>query len=305
MRGATQFARTEGSGDTIARRQTSFCPHPVTKARKPRSPSKSKNRVDPTNSSDPSTDRLSAVASRVPPESVFDTPRHVRPPLIRRTLQHNVYDFLREGLMSGEFAPGERLTVRGVAEKIGTSVMPVREALKRLTSEGALEPMSTGATRVPVLYEEKLRELLEIRLLVEGLATRRAASRISDVEYRGIHSANADVLRAARAGDVAAEARANERFHFCIYRAARSEELLRIIEHLWLKMGPYLLWLLREGRWPSHSRGRAAFRYHEQILIAIRRRDGVRAEAALRADLSSAAKVLLDQVRHVPKPPEH
>lgn len=69
-------------------------------------------------------------------------------------------------------------------------------------------------------------------------------------------------------------------------------------------MGPYLLWLLREGRWPSHSRGRAAFRYHEQVLHAIRRRDGVRAEAALRADLSNAAKVLMEQVRHVPKPPE-
>ena len=238
------------------------------------------------------------------PESAYNPPAHLRPRLIRRTLQHNVYDFLREGLMSGEFAPGERLTVRGVAEKIGTSVMPVREALKRLTSEGALEPMSTGATRVPVLDEEKLRELLEIRLMVEGLATRRAASRISDQEYEAIHSANAEVLRAARAGDVTAEVRANERFHFCIYRAARSEELLRIIEHLWLKMGPYLLWLLREGRWPSHSRGRAAFRYHEQVLHAIRRRDGVRAEAALRADLSNAAKVLMEQVRHVPKPPE-
>jgi DNA-binding GntR family transcriptional regulator len=182
--------------------------------------------------------------------------------------------------------------------------MPVREAFKRLTSEGALEPMSTGATRVPVFDLEKLQDLLEIRLMVEGFATRRAATRISEQEYEAIHAANAEVLRAARAGDVAAEARANERFHFSIYRAARSEELLRIIEHLWLQMGPYLLWLLRHGRWPSHSRGRAAFRYHKQVLLAIRRRDGVRAEAALRADLTSAGKVLMDQVQQIPKPAE-
>src|SRR5882672_1471791 len=55
-----------------------------------------------------------------------------RPRLLRRTLQHNVYDYLREALMSGEYSPGEHLTVRGVAAAIGTSAMPVREAFRRL-----------------------------------------------------------------------------------------------------------------------------------------------------------------------------
>jgi DNA-binding GntR family transcriptional regulator len=85
---------------------------------------------------------------------------------VRRTLQDNVYDYLREGLMAGEFAPGERLTVRGIAGTIGVSVMPVREAFRHLTSEGALQPLSTGAIRVPVFDLPKLQDIIEIRLNV-------------------------------------------------------------------------------------------------------------------------------------------
>src|SRR6185437_15138287 len=108
------------------------------------------------------------------------------PPLIRRTLQHNVYDYLRDSLATGELGPGERLTIRGVAERIGTSIMPVREAFRRLTSEGALEPLSSGATRVPVLDFKKLQDLFEIRLSVEGLAARLAANRITESQITAL-----------------------------------------------------------------------------------------------------------------------
>ena len=224
-----------------------------------------------------------------------------RPRLVRRTLQHNVYDFLRLGLMSGEYAPGDRLTVRGVAARIGTSVMPVREAFRRLTTEGALEPLSTGATRVPVLDFERLQDIMEIRATVEGLATRRAAVRITEAEFQALQLLNEQVMRATRTGDVAVEACANERFHFTIYRAARSEELLRIIQHLWLQVGPYLVWLLRRGFHAQHRRIRGVFRHHNDILIALRRKDPDGAEAALRADLSLAHRSLIDLASRLPR----
>jgi DNA-binding GntR family transcriptional regulator len=217
--------------------------------------------------------------------------------LVRRTLQDNVYDYIREGLMTGEFGPGEHLTVRGVAAAIGTSVMPVREAFRRLTSEGALEPLSTGATRVPVFDLLKLQDLTEIRLTVEGLAARRAATRMTADEFAELERCNIQVQDAIASGSVAAEARANEQFHFCVYRAARSTELLRIIEHLWLQIGPYLSWLLKQGRWPKSSRGARAFRHHRDIVLALRRQDAAAAEAALRTDLIVAADVLLEQSR--------
>ena len=218
-------------------------------------------------------------------------------PLVRRTLQDNVYDYLREGLMTGEFGPGEHLTVRGVAAAIGTSVMPVREAFRRLTSEGALEPLSTGATRVPIFDLLKLQDLTEIRLIVEGLAARRAASRMTAEEFEELERCNIEVQRAIQSGSFVAEAKANEHFHFCVYRAAHSAELLRIIEHLWLQIGPYLSWLLKQGRWPKSSRGARAFRNHKDIVQALRHHDADGAETAVRTDLIVAADVLLEQSR--------
>lgn len=219
---------------------------------------------------------------------------------MRRTLQDNVYDYLREALMAGQFNPGDRLTVRGVAAATGTSIMPVREAFRRLTSEGALEPLATGATRVPTFDLIRLQDLTEIRLTVEGLAARLAAQRISAVEFRSLEHCNQEVLWALDRRDIAAEVKANEHFHFCIYRAAQSAELLRIIEHLWLQIGPYLAWLLKQEAMPARHRGRQAFRHHADIMEALRKGDGRRAEAALQADLMTAAEVLLDQARNLP-----
>jgi DNA-binding GntR family transcriptional regulator len=239
--------------------------------------------------------RGAATAAPTPRRNVvnFRTP----PQLIRRTLQDNVYDYIREGLMAGEFAPGDRLTVRGVAGAIGTSVMPVREAFKRLTSEGALEPLSTGATRVPVFDLPKLQDLHEIRLTVESLAARRAAHRITDEELRELEQCNAEIIRACNEGDWAAEAKANEQFHFCIYRAAHSSELLRIIEHLWLQIGPYLAWLLKSADRSLRSRGSKPSRHHKELLLALRRHDAAQAEAALRADLMMSADIIGEPAR--------
>jgi DNA-binding GntR family transcriptional regulator len=202
--------------------------------------------------------------------------------------------------MSGEFAPGDRLTVRGIAERMGTSVMPVREALRRLTAAGALEPLSTGATRVPVLDFGRLQDIMEIRATMEGLAARRAAERITENEFRRLIEVNNEVMEAARSGDVAVEVRANERFHFIIYRAAGSEELLRIIQLLWVQIGPYLLWLLRRGVPEKPRSVRVAFRYHKEIIEALRLRDGPAAEAALKSDLSVAARRFTMLARRLP-----
>ncbi len=221
---------------------------------------------------------------------------------VRRTLQDNVYDYVREALMSGRFEPGARLTVRGVAGDSGTSVMPVREAFRRLTSEGALEPLSTGATRVPIFDLPKLQDLTEIRLTVEGLAARRAAHRIMPEELADLEQVNALVLKAAADDDRGAEARANEQFHFSVYRAARSAELLRIIEHLWLQMGPYLAWLRKQRPEPKRTRGTGAFRHHKDVLLALRRHDADQAESAIRADLMTAADMLGDYARRLPRP---
>jgi DNA-binding GntR family transcriptional regulator len=227
-------------------------------------------------------------------DSFVMKPMRPTPNFSRRTLQHNIYEHLRESLMSGQLAPGERLTVRGVAAQMGTSVMPVREAFRRLTSEGALEFLSTGFTQVPVLDVSKLQELTEIRLVVEGLAAHRAALRVTKQELDAIEAANAEVSRASRAGDVAAVAQGNEVFHFLIYRASQSAELVRIIERLWLKVGPCLTWLLMQQPGNKGPYGVGSFKHHKELISALRRHEPDKAAAALKADIATAAAVVAE-----------
>lgn len=199
--------------------------------------------------------------------------------------------------MSGEFSPGERLTVRQVAELTRTSVMPVREAFRRLTSEGALEPMASGATRVPTIDAAEFEEITAARLSVEGLAARLAAQRISAEELEDLEAANAKVVAAVKKKDVHAEARANETFHFTVYRAARSSILLRIIEGLWLRIGPVLISLLQDLNVDRPASRLAGTKYHSRLIAALRAGDAVEAERALQGDLGSAAEFYISYLK--------
>lgn len=211
-------------------------------------------------------------------------------PLVLHTLQDSVYVSLRDSLMCGEFVPGKRLTAREIAESMGTSAMPVREAFRRLIAQGALEPLSTGAPRVPTFDSSKLADVMEVRAEVEGLAIRRAATRITDEQLQEVISANEQMLAARRQRDPKVEARANEAFHFNIYRAAGSEELLRVIEYLWLRIGPCLFAMLEAERKAfERSRKPGPGAHHAAIIEALRRRKADDAVAALRSDLAAAA----------------
>jgi DNA-binding GntR family transcriptional regulator len=108
------------------------------------------------------------------------------------TLYLRVYRALRRALSMGAAAPGDLLNIRPIAAALRTSPMPVREALGRLAAEGALEPLANRAFRLPVLGPEKYRELLLVRLRLEGLAGEHAAVRVTIDEFavlRGVHEA--------------------------------------------------------------------------------------------------------------------
>jgi DNA-binding GntR family transcriptional regulator len=90
------------------------------------------------------------------------------------------------------------------------------------------------------------------------------------------------------------EAQENERFHFDIYRAARCVELLRIIEHLWLQIGPYLCWVVLQGPWSEHPHNTIAFRlrHHKELLKALHEKNGARADLAVAAEITDQRKSL-------------
>ena len=209
------------------------------------------------------------------------------------TMSQRGYRDLRELIMSGQAQPGQRLTLKSLSEALGTSQMPVREALRQLAAEGALEFLANKSVRVPEMTKAKFLELLSIRLAVEGLAIEEAARRITDAELveltRHHKTFTKEVARKHPEAAVAIES--NMRLHFAAYRAAQMPSLMTIIEGLWLQVGPVLNLDMRSGS--SRLTEGPARLHHEALMQALAARDPVRARQALIADLTTAASFII------------
>jgi DNA-binding GntR family transcriptional regulator len=203
------------------------------------------------------------------------------------TLQDRVYQELRNALYQGRFLPGDQLTIRSLARALGTSPMPVREAMQRLVAEQALVQLPNRTIRVPALTPDILTELVRIRMEVEGYAAERAARRGSAALCRQLRAINEGFRQAIEAEDAAGMLEGNQRFHFAVYQAADAGELLKIIETLWLRSGPIVASERNvPGSVAMFARG---VQVHERIAAAIERRDAAAARFALALDIRAAA----------------
>jgi DNA-binding GntR family transcriptional regulator len=206
------------------------------------------------------------------------------------TLGGKVHGQLREMLVAGVLSPGEKLSLRTMAGRLGVSVQPVREAVSRLIADRALDVLPNRAARVPLLTLAQFRELTAIRLAIEGFAAERAAAGRTGADLAAMkrHELAFRRERESAKPDLAAAVASNHAFHFAVYRAAGLPELLPIIEGLWLRIGPVLNLDMRSNY--SRVRVGQAERCHERLVAAIERGDARAARAALTADIAGAAK---------------
>ena len=124
-----------------------------------------------------------------------------KPLKARGTAQAGVYDQLRQALLNAEFRPGQLLSVRTLADAFGVSAMPVREAASRLITEGCLEALNQRGLRVPVIDEAKAKEILALRLVLEGLAVERVARSATAAQIRKLEQIEQRLETAAREGE--------------------------------------------------------------------------------------------------------
>ena len=207
----------------------------------------------------------------------------------RETVQDRVYGVLRDRLMRGGFEPGQKLKIAELATALGTSAMPIREALNRLAAERAIESMPNRSVRVPSLSTESLRDLMEARCANEGLAVERAAANM-DPDTLATLSEFIIAQSATDAEHVSeASAEQNRAFHFAIYRRSGSAVLLPIIESLWLQFGPYLR--LASERFDGRE-GRGT-NFHTEIVSALAKGDGKAARAALESDIGRSFDLVM------------
>lgn len=184
------------------------------------------------------------------------------------TTPHYALSELRRLLLTGELAPGQPIRQDALADLLGVSRVPIREALKILEGEGQVEYRPRRGYVVSELTVDDLREIYRLRRLLETEAARQAVKLVTDEEIAALESAEAEVEAAGATEDVLAIATANRRFHFIVFEAARMPHLLTLLARLWDSTAAY-----RSVYYGSDERLRRFEQEHWSIINAVRARD--------------------------------
>ncbi len=190
-----------------------------------------------------------------------------------------VYEMLRENLMCGRIRPGIALTIRGLADLLDVSAMPVREALRRLASEKAIEVKGNRRVIVPLMTPEKFNELSELRILLEVHAAIKALPHVTADDIRQMAALDAAIDSAIERGDTDNIALQNRAFHRHLYAANPLQEALPFIESLWLQLGPFSRIALDKLE-TSYRVDR-----HEEALQALKQNNATALGQAIEADI--------------------
>jgi DNA-binding GntR family transcriptional regulator len=209
----------------------------------------------------------------------------------RPPLHEAIYRALRERLATGQFAPGEALSLRGLAAELGGSVTPVRDAVWRLAAEQALDVGPTRRISVPDPDRAAIVELMRARTLLEPEAAVRALPHMTPVHLGAMLNANAAMNTALRGGDIVGYMAGNHAFHFSLYRAAPSTVLVPMIEAIWVRFGPFMRFMFPEAVIDLDLTDR-----HLDALAAIEAGDDDALRAAIMADVNDGLDWMLRRV---------
>lgn len=207
------------------------------------------------------------------------------------TVQELVYKKLEQVIVSGHIRPGEQLVTEELARQMGVSRIPVREALGRLEARNFITIKPKKGIVVNQLSVEKLREILEVRLMVELPAAKKAAVLRSEDTLRSLELLNKQYLSAHRNNDADELLRVNKEFHFTIYREAQMPILLTMIENLWNQVSPYYHILFRQTELSDPLTG---INYHRRMLEAMRKRNPEEVCRWLRTDLTESTDFVIN-----------
>ncbi|XJC81601.1 GntR family transcriptional regulator (plasmid) [Delftia tsuruhatensis] len=184
--------------------------------------------------------------------------------------------------MHGEYRAGQVLGIQYLADALGTSTMPVREALRRLVAQQGLEPLPNGTTRVPLITKACLSDIRRARVLIEGTVTEWAGPFLTPSVLDQLEQLAQEITQERRTPKgVASSLEKNRIFHFTIYGAAQSPVMLAMIESLWLQSGAYL----RETREQLHNED-SADHLHESTVKALRAGNFAQARQYIQEDVS-------------------
>ncbi|MDI3481562.1 MAG: hypothetical protein PWQ97_1217 [Tepidanaerobacteraceae bacterium] len=209
-----------------------------------------------------------------------------------KPLRDVVFEAIREAIITGELKPGERLMEVQLAEEMGVSRTPVREAIRKLELEGLVVMIPRKGAYVAGLSLKEAADVFEIRESLEGLAAALAAERITDEELETMEKILSSVQKAVEGGDVETIIKKDAEFHQILFAATRNHRLAQIINNLKEQIDRF-----RVQSFTNPARIKSILQEHRSIVNAIKARDANMAEKLTREHIEKVENNVMDILR--------
>ena len=207
-------------------------------------------------------------------------------------LRDVVFNTLRQAILKGELKSGERLMEIALAQKLGVSRTPIREAMRKLELEGLVVMIPRRGAQVANITEKDLNDVLEVRIALENMATEKACTRMTEEEMGKLWLAAKEFERMISDGNLVRLAEADVAFHEIIYRASDNKRLNQVLNNLREQMYRYRVEYLKE----EETRN-LLVKEHEELTRAIRARDVAKAQEISFQHLENQRKAIIKSIR--------
>lgn len=197
-------------------------------------------------------------------------------------LRDVVFNTLRQAILKGELAPGERLMEIQLADRLGVSRTPIREAIRKLELEGLVLMIPRKGAEVAKISEKSLRDVLEVRRALEVLAVELACQRMTEEDIKKLESAQEGFKAAVDKGEAMAIAETDEHYHDIIYNGTGNVRLIQLLNNLREQMYRYRLEYIKEA-----DKRQILLIEHEHILKGLKERKMDEVKEAMREHIDN------------------
>lgn len=207
-------------------------------------------------------------------------------------LRDMVFDVLMNAIMNGQLSPGERLLEVQLADEMGVSRTPVREAIRRLELEGFVIMVPRKGAYVAGLSVDDVECVYEIRIALESLAVRLAASRMTDEDYQLLDDLAARMTATWQEGNVEQWVALDAQFHELLYKFSRNERLVQMMSNIMEQLSRYRIISLADMTVRRNSLSE-----HQALIEALKQRDSAAAEAAAAKHIENTKCSLVNMLK--------
>lgn len=206
----------------------------------------------------------------------------------KRPAHEQVYQTLRSQILFGELVPGQPVTIQGLTDSLGVGMTPVREAIRRLISDGALVFQGNRRVSVPLLSTADIEQMIFARISIESELSRRATANLQVEDIDHLERIDRHLDQTIADGDVSGYLRLNQAFHETLYSHANAPILSDLAERLWLRFGPSLRVVC--GRFGTQSLPDR----HKDIIAALRKGDADQVAKATAQDIEQGMELMAE-----------